>query len=69
MKHKLKVGDLILVIDGTVWARRNWVGTIKRVTELYPYTGLEFHYRAADEKGKSYYVNGVAPSSLLKELF
>jgi hypothetical protein len=70
MKHELKVGDFILVTSGTVSARGNgWVGTIKQVTELYNYTGAEYHYRAKDLRGtKEFYVSGVVPSSLLKEL-
>jgi hypothetical protein len=70
MKHELKVGDLILVTDGTFPAKQmGWIGTVKQVTELYNYYGTEYHYRAKDlHSRESYYVNGVTPSSLLKEL-
>lgn len=70
MKHELNVGDLILVTDGTFPAKKmGWIGTIKQVTELYNYTSTEYHYRAKDlHSRESYYVSGVSPSSLIKEL-
>ena len=67
LQNEIKVGDYILVTDGTSVARiHDFIGKVLRVTTVDP-SGDSYPFQATDGKTE-WWVNGVIPTELNKAL-
>lgn len=66
-RNEIKVGDYILVTDGTYSARiYNFIGKVLRVTTVDP-SGDSYPFQATDGTTE-WWVNGIIPTELNKAL-
>lgn len=67
LKNEIKVGDYILVTDGTIPAKmHNFIGKVLRVTTVDP-SGDSYPFQATDGNTE-WWVNGFALTDLTKAL-